>query len=58
MGAVQRCRLECCRSTEYTVTVLIYPILKGSHKCMYYPIGNANGLEVEEILSQNTLLRL
>lgn len=37
-------------------TVLINPILKGNNKCTYYPIQN--GLEVQEILSQSTLLRL
>lgn len=25
--------------------------VKGNHTCTYYPLGNANGLEVQEILS-------
>lgn len=58
MGAEWRCRnmktVEAL-STHFD-TVLINPILKGNHKCTYYPIGNANGLEVQEILSQNILL--
>lgn len=60
MGAEGRCRNVNAveeLSTHFH-TVLINPILKGNHKCTYYPVGNANGLEVQEILSQNTLLRL
>lgn len=44
-------------STHFDI-VFINSILKGNHKCIYYSIGNANGLEDQEILSQNTLLGL
>lgn len=45
------------RSAEFIFdNVFINPIIKGNHKCIYYSIGNVNGLEDQEILSQNTLL--
>lgn len=60
MGAEWRCRnMNAVEAlSAHFDTVLINPILKENHKCTYYPIQNANSLEVQEILRQNTLLRL
>ena len=60
MVAEWRCRNMNAVETLSTLfdTLFINHIVKGNHKCTYYPIENASGLEVQEMLCQNTLLRL